>query len=399
MSFRLAIRIPGPVNGFQPALAGVAGVPVLLRLLIGAVRNGAEQIEVTGSDVEAARRTVGSDRRLAGADISWGPHPAPKVDFVQVEVDADVVVGNSVWKDLDAADGPVTVPGAPRFFKNDGAGTQPVPLWTGETPSRTHFVVPVRERPDIRRAKSAIFRSVFKPTSGPVSVHFNSKLSIPVSWVLSETGVTPNMITVATTLLGFVSAWMFVRGDLWGFFWGGTIFQLCAAFDRCDGEIARSKFMDSPSGAWVDTFGDNITYIAYLSALTLGYAKFSAAGGHFWAPYVHYLGFGSLALTVFLLGGMYLYLYRNKKSGTLVAVYKDFEARVDGRKAGIAYRLLDRIKILGKRDSWSLAIGVAAWLGYLLDAPFFYHLVFFATVGTIILMNVYFSVARKSLGG
>lgn len=375
----------------------MGGVPVLLRLLIGGYRQGAEQIEVTGPGVEEARRLFAQDRRLGGADISWGPAAGPRKELPVVETEANVVVGGGVWELLDKATGPAEVPGAP-LMRRLGEG-KPEPLWTGEPPSKNHFAIPASDSAGAWAAKRAIFRNVFKPTSGPVSIHFNSKLSIPVSWLLSETPVTPNQITVFTTLIGFVSAWAFSLGTFAGFLTGGVLFQLCAALDRCDGEIARSKYMDSPSGAWVDTVGDNVTYVAYLTGLTLGYARFAGERGNAWAPYVHAMGFGTLGLTVFLLGGMYLYLYRNKKSGTLVAVYKDFESRVDGKKAGFVYRFLDSIKILGKRDSWSLAIGVAALLGGLFQAAFFYHLIFFATVGTIVLMNIYFTVARRNVSG
>lgn len=399
MPFRLIVRLPESSGGVSPALIPVARLSVLLRLLIGAFRNGASQVDVTGADLDAARLAVSDDPRIASADIIWGNRAVPDPALPVVEVKANVVVGPSVWKDIEDATSSVFVPGAPLLVKRSSGNADPHPLWSSGPPTRAHYVVPVAGPGDIRKAKAAIFRGVFKPTSGPVSVHFNSKLSIPVSWVLSETAVTPNMITVVTTLIGFISAWMFSRGDWSGLFWGGTLFQLCAALDRCDGEIARSKFMDSPSGAWVDTFGDNITYVAYLTGLTLGYAKFTSTIGSAWAPWVHFVGFGSLGLTVFLLGGMYLYLYRNKKSGTLVAVYKDFEARVDGKRAGVVYRILDSLKILGKRDSWSLAIGVVAWSGALLQTPLFYHLLFFATVGMIILMNIYFTVARRNVAG
>ncbi len=400
MAFRLEIRLPEPVNGKPPALIGVAGLSVLLRILVGAFRHGAGQIDVTGPGLEDAKRAVSGDPRLAGADISWGPRAKPDPELARAEIEAGVVVGPAVWKEFSEATGAVTVPGAPLMVKHGRPGEVPKPLWAdGAALSSTHYVVPVTDSASARKAKSAIFKGVFKPTSGPVSVHFNSKLSIPLSWMMSETFITPNMITVTTTLIGFVSAWMFSRGSWTGLFWGGTLFQLCAALDRCDGEMARSKFMDSPNGAWIDTFGDNLTYVAYLIGLTLGYSRFAAPFEYFWSPYVRIIGFGSLAMTVFLLGGMYLYLHRNKKSGTLVAVYKDFEARVDAKKAGFVYRFLDRIKILGKRDSWSLAVGVVSWLGAIPEIPFFYHLLFFATVGTIVLMNIYFTVARRNVGG
>ena len=103
-------------------------------------------------------------------------------------------------------------------------------------------------------------------------------------------------------------------------------------------------------GEWIDTIGDNLTYASFVVGLTLGMHR------HTGAPFVLYLGFGLLGLLLALLGIMYSYLLRNTKSGSLVAVYKDMEAKYEGRRKPLLYSLLDKIRFMGKRDFFSLAV-------------------------------------------
>ena len=101
---------------------------------------------------------------------------------------------------------------------------------------------------DIPAAKDAIFANVTKASSGPISRKLNSRISIPISKRLCELGVTPNQMTLVTTLVGFLSAWFVARGTLPGVALGGVLFQLCAALDRVD-TAARSLEKRLPSAS------------------------------------------------------------------------------------------------------------------------------------------------------
>jgi phosphatidylglycerophosphate synthase len=387
VAFQLTLRLPGG-GGDNPAFARVAGVAVLLRLAIGAVRGGARHISIVGEDIDRARDLLRSDERLEGIGICFGEQT--DIGLPQVDARADVVVGTRVWKLLDEAHGAVSVPGAPLMEKLAGDRESPRPLWEGPAPQGC-YAVTVSDPAGRRAAKREIFRHITKPTSGPVSRHLNSRLSIPLSKILVETPMTPNQMTVVNTVIGVIAAVYYSLGDLASVAIGGLIMQLSSALDRNDGELARSKFMESDRGAWFDSVGDNITYVAFMLGLTIGYSRFTADNGLSWAAHIPLVGFGTILLAAALIGGMFFYVYKNNLGGTMTAISHDFSTRVDRRRAGPVFRLLDRLSVLGERDQFSLALMAISAMPYLTGNAAWYHALFFTTFGFVLAANLYFT--------
>ena len=100
-----------------------------------------------------------------------------------------------------------------------------------------------------------LFSQVTKATSGPVSRYLNARMSIPVSKLLIETGISPHLVTVLFVMPpGLAGAWLISRPDEYlSFALAGVLWQLAAVLDRCDGEIARVQLSESKFGAWFDT--------------------------------------------------------------------------------------------------------------------------------------------------
>ncbi len=386
MTFQLVLQLPSAAPKDNPAFWRVCRVPVLTRLVIGAYRNGAKQVVIVGDPLDAARQLLAGDERLEPINIVWGK--VPETDLPRVEASADVVLGHPVWKAIDEASGSVSVPGAPLLVKHGQGHESSAPLW--QDPPRGAYVVPIKEKADLREAKRTVFRNITKATSGPVSRHFNSLFSIPLTKILVETPMTPNQMTFANTVTGIIGSLFFVTGNFYAIAIGGVIMQLSSALDRCDGELARSKFMESERGAWMDSVGDNITYIAFMLCLTIGYSQFAAETNPPWAPWVDLLGFGTMGLTFVLIGGMFLYVHKNKLGGTMTAIASDFRANVDKKRAGLLFRLLDKVKVLGERDQFSLVLMVLAVLPAILQSPTSYHVLFFIVVGFVLAANAYF---------
>lgn len=377
------------LEGFSPEDAGdaqptpppfrrVAGVPLLTRQILTLLHNGADKIWlVPGKHGTLARGLIQSDRRLRSAPIevvagerepalSEAIEKASRAEGVSrvllaggnLHFGAGLVryIGNGV-----AADGvrrwgeklPLFY-GEPQALSQgtEALGAAPILAESQRPQDKDAYVVALNTPSDARAAKRAIFANVTKPTSGWVSKNINAKLSIPLSKILSETPMTPNMMTLITTVVGILSGPLLARGDYFGVFWGGLCFQLASALDRCDGELARSKFLASEWGEWIDTIGDNITYVVFLIGLTIGTYRRTET------ELVLYAGFGLVFLAVAVLGIMYRYLLQNTKSGSLVAVYKDMEERLEGQEKPLVYRFLDKIRFMGKRDFYSLAVFV-----------------------------------------
>ncbi|MEZ4820260.1 MAG: CDP-alcohol phosphatidyltransferase family protein [Bdellovibrionota bacterium] len=220
---------------------------------------------------------------------------------------------------------------------------------SSHSPDENHpYILNIHSHKDCRDGKRAIFRNVTKTTSGWVSKNINSLISLPISKLISPLPITPNMITFLNTLVGIASAVFVAQGHTQGVLMGGILFQLSAAFDRVDGEIARSKFQSSKYGSWIDTAGDNITYIAFLIGLTVGcYKRFGNVN------YL-YAGFALIFIMLVMLAVMYRFLIRKGGSGSLVEVTTSVEKKMQGQNKPFIYRSLDKIRFAGKRDFFSL---------------------------------------------
>ncbi|MEM9069955.1 MAG: CDP-alcohol phosphatidyltransferase family protein, partial [Myxococcota bacterium] len=376
----------------SPAFRRVCGNEVLRRLVLGAYRHGASAIQVAGSHLERAREVL-RDPRLEDAVIVYDELPASEEPVV--EVTADVVVGHPVWAAIAGAEGPRFVPGAPHF-RHAHCGDAEA-LW--DTPPRGAFVVPVQDRAGARRAKRAIFANITKATSGPVSRHLNAKFSIPLSKLLVETPMTPNQMTLTNTLIGIAGSLCYATGTLAGVAIGGLVLQLASALDRNDGELARSKMMESHKGAWYDSVGDNITYLVLTICIVLGYARFVAVTPSIpWAPFTLPIGGALIVLSFTVIGGMFLWVHRRGLGGTMTAIASDFRDNVTTEKRGWVFAFLDKVKVLGERDQFSLLLMVVSLMPWLTGDARWYHALFFSVVGFVFLANIYFGLgALKTL--
>lgn len=400
MGFELVLELPGPVDGVSPAMLRVCRQPVVLRLVLGAHRGGATAIAVRGAGVDEARALLQADPRTAELGVVYDEDTPGEAPLVLA--DANVALATEVWKLLDAAEGHVEVPDAPRIVKlppgeREAPAAAATPLWQGAPPDRS-WVHAVRSRRDARRAKKIIFDNITKTTSGPISRYFNSRFSIPLSKVLVETPMTPNQMTFVNTLLGVIGAVFAAIGSLGALAIAGALLQLTSALDRNDGELARSKMMESEKGAWMDTVGDNITYIAYVLGLTIGYARFAEAEGVAWAPYALPVGLALLVATTLLIGWLFNYVHKQKLGGTITGVSHHFRANVDEKQKGFMFTVLDKVKVLGERDQFSLILGVIAALPWILDAPAIFHGLAATMVGFVVLANVYFALGAVKAG-
>lgn len=402
MAFDVRIHLPEVEPELNPAFAEVAGVSVLSRLILGATSAGAESIRVCGAGAGAAQRRFGDDPRFRSLNLDWDgpPEDSGRVESPrpEIQVTANVVVGNPVWRLLADADRPVRVPGAPSMERTSGLGEPTEPLWGQDAPAGA-FVAPIESGHDQARAKKtrdaakrAIFRNVTKPTSGPVSRHLNARISIPITKVICEFGVTPNQMTIFTTLLGLVSAWFIAQGTFVDLAIGGFLFQLCAAFDRVDGELARSGFMASEQGAWIDTVGDNLVYLAAIVGLNLGYYRYGLTHDWAYVDWIPIAGIGIFTFAFAMIAGMAWYLYANDHPGTMTAVQRDLSSKLDASDMGWTYRILDSMTVLGKRDSFSLIAFLLTAIPLITDSAVGYHLVVGFTDLLILSIGLFYAI-------
>ena len=126
---------------------------------------------------------------------------------------------------------------------------------------------------DARRATWRLLRQAEKPTDGIVSRHLNRPLSRCFSRLFLALGLSPDHASFVSLSIGLACAWFAAQPGALTLMVAGALFQFASAFDGVDGEMARATLRESPRGAWIDTAVDNVTYVACLIGVSLGWAR------------------------------------------------------------------------------------------------------------------------------
>lgn len=198
-----------------------------------------------------------------------------------------------------------------------------------------------------------------KPTDGWIARFLNRPISTRISRWLVRTPITPNMVTLVTFLTGLAGAWFVLGGTYWTVLLGTILFQVSSILDGCDGEVAVLTFRESKYGSWLDTITDNLTYLAFFSAVVWAYAGGSDETA------IRYLGLVSVAVVAASILAMYYYLMQTGGSGSLVRFNRAFERHAVGRRRDLSARLLNLFRMMCKRDFFTLLLLVFAALGLL----------------------------------
>lgn len=134
------------------------------------------------------------------------------------------------------------------------------PVWAHE----------VHHEQDAKVVEQALYRSLKTNFEGLVDKYVNRRLSPLFTRLFLALKMSPNAITVVATAIGLVSAFCFARGSYTAGLIGALLFQLSAVIDCCDGEVARLTFTESPFGAKLDLWLDNVVHMAIFAALAYG---------------------------------------------------------------------------------------------------------------------------------
>jgi phosphatidylglycerophosphate synthase len=138
----------------------------------------------------------------------------------------------------------------------------------------------LRNAADVAEAESRLFAASRSRYDGFIDRYFNRRLSAPMTRLCLKAGLTANMVTIVSIMIGLLAAVAFSLGTYAGGILGGVLFQFAAVIDCCDGEIARLTFSESRIGRQLDILGDNVVHMAIFAAL--GWAGFHHTGS--WLP-------------------------------------------------------------------------------------------------------------------
>jgi phosphatidylglycerophosphate synthase len=113
-------------------------------------------------------------------------------------------------------------------------------------------------------------RTVKGSLDGAIDRFVNRKLSGVLTKAFIWLGLSPNVITILSMVIGLAGAVCFAHGlYFWGIV-GALLFQLSVIIDCCDGEVARLTFPESPFGQELDIIADNIVHMAIFASIAWG---------------------------------------------------------------------------------------------------------------------------------
>jgi phosphatidylglycerophosphate synthase len=136
----------------------------------------------------------------------------------------------------------------------------------------------IRARAEVGSAERWLLRSLIKANEGFMSRHVERRLSLALTRWLVRTPVTPNMITAVSVGIGLLGAPFFLSAEPRWQVIGALLFLTHSILDGCDGEIARLKFLESPRGAVLDFWGDNLVHQAIFACMAIGWSLSSHSG-------------------------------------------------------------------------------------------------------------------------
>lgn len=148
-------------------------------------------------------------------------------------------------------------------------------------------------------AELKLDRWLIKPTDG-FFAQMNRRVSIPISRQLIRFPITPNMVSLFTLGVSFLSGLFFARGGYANMLIGALLGLAASILDGCDGEVARLKLQDSAFGCWLETVCDYLYYLFMFAGMTIGLLRTS--GTRLYLVLGGLLVFG--ALISFLVSGL-----------------------------------------------------------------------------------------------
>ena len=126
-------------------------------------------------------------------------------------------------------------------------------------------------------AEDWLLRSLIKDTEGFMSRHVERRISLAITRRLVGTRITPNQMTLVSLSIGLLGAPFFLSAEPLHQLIGALLFLTHSILDGCDGELARLKFQESPAGARLDFWGDNLVHVAVFGCMAVGWSQAEAS--------------------------------------------------------------------------------------------------------------------------
>jgi len=301
----LLVILPAPPGaGSPPPGTVIAGLPLVRRIVLAAERAGFERILVHSRACPEPHLLAGTAVALLGAETAV----TPRARLVLVPAN---VLPQARWlralremalePETLAVDSSLTA-------VVESAGIDEVLRSAGQAAGAEDLITTLSRR--LGRATGAgdpagrfalaggagapaaedwLMRSLIKDTEGFMSRHFERRISLAITRRLVDNSITPNAMTLVSLTIGLLGAPFFLSAEPLQQIVGGLLLLTHSILDGCDGELARLKFQESPTGARLDFWGDNLVHVAVFGCMAVGW---SLAAASLWP-----LLLGALAIT------------------------------------------------------------------------------------------------------
>jgi phosphatidylglycerophosphate synthase len=203
-----------------------------------------------------------------------------------------------------------------------------------------------------------LFRDAGKSHDSFMARHFDRRLSTALSRRLLDTRITPNAMTVFSTLVGVFGAALMAYGGYAATLAGTLVVWAHTVFDGCDGELARLRFQQSALGGFLDFWGDNVVHACLFFGLGVGLMR--SMGG------IHFLLIGAAAAVGALLTAWDVYRHRAAHAEPGRPLFDGLGEQLasESSAASPALRRLAALEdALARRDFVYLLI-LLAWIDY-----------------------------------
>ena len=204
-----------------------------------------------------------------------------------------------------------------------------------------------------KEAEGVVFSHVGKTATGWIARNINGRMSLPLSKLLARTPLTPNAVSVLINLIGVLCGPFYALGHA---VLGALFMQAATVLDRCDGEVARIKLMETKKGQWVDTISDQFTVLSFLIGVPVGYYLQTGS------TVAVVLGSYNIIVFVLFLIWSFYFLIKYTDSGSLVA-YFEVDKHINPEELSLLRKLIARLRPLGRRNYYSAGLGLIAIIG------------------------------------
>jgi phosphatidylglycerophosphate synthase len=284
---------PGTATSVSPGIV-VAGLPLLRRIVLAGSRAGFSRVLVQSRPDDAERllggtsagalsgaRPPDSRRRIVILPANVVPQARWLRALREAEVEPERLYADGQLVAVVDTDDPAVVLAAAARSRDVGEllATLRVRFDEAKLDADETGRFPMTAPADARPAEAWLLRSLIKQREGFMSRHFERKISLAITRRLAVTRVTPDVMTLVSVAIGLAGAAFFLASSPGYQLAGALLFLTHSILDGCDGELARLKFMESPRGAILDFWGDNVVHVGVFACMAVG---LSLAQGATW---------------------------------------------------------------------------------------------------------------------